>query len=674
MFFARQVCLLAILAALAVPPPSYAGTDWPPIDPAEWQIKDLPAQPGATAFILFREEIDDDLQHTISVYKRIKVLNEAGRKYADIEIPYLTYRGMRLTVHNIQARTIHTDGSIIVFQGKPYDKTVVKSKAIKEQIKTFSLPDVQVGSILEFRYVLRYDYNFVLPPQWDIQDELFVRKEHFSFTYNPTDVSTAHGAIGQGVSYTSNLPGGKHIEENNKGIFDLQLSDVPAFVEEEHMPPGQLFRYYVWFYYGRGTDVSEYWKDEGGYWRRDVERFMKKAPAVAEAVAKVINAGDTPEQKAKKIYAFVQTLDNSTYQPKRSDKELKALHIKDRNVADILRQQGGDQQELTLLYVAMARVAGLQAYPMWVTDRSRDFFERKFLSLDQLDAYVAVISLDGKNVYLDPGTRFCPYGLIYWPHANAGGLKETDNGTELSFTPLPQYKDAETKRVARLTLSDDGTLQGMVGVGYFGQKAISMRIDGSKTDDVGRNTILEAEMKSWLPSNAEVAVTRQPDWNNSSTPFVVNFKISTPVLVSGGSNRFLLPTNIFQFSQPAMFVHNEREYPIYFDYPSCEIDDIRIQLSGGLQVENLPSSETSQLKFALSNVGRKQEKNERVYASYKVERKQDKNELVINREFVIDEFSFLTIQYGNLKAFYDKMQESDQQQALLKQVAHVAQN
>src|SRR5258705_8328690 len=72
------ISLFTCLAAI------YAAADWPPITPEEQAIKDVAGQPGASAIILQRQEVADDMNNFHSTYKRIKVLNEAGRKYADV--------------------------------------------------------------------------------------------------------------------------------------------------------------------------------------------------------------------------------------------------------------------------------------------------------------------------------------------------------------------------------------------------------------------------------------------------------------------------------------------------------------------------------------------------------------------------------------------------------------
>ena len=631
--------------------------DFAPIDPAELQMKDLPEQPGASAFVLFREEIDDDLKQSHFIYARIKVLTEAGRKYGDVQIPYFSFKTTELGITDVQARTIHPDGTVVEFKGKPYDKTIVKHKGVKEQVKAFSLPDVQVGSVLEYRYTLDYHSHSLLPPQWQIQSELFERRVHFRFVAYTDLVRTSHENVRSGVAYSWKLPKGTAVKASQGNVYDLDMTDVPALVEEEHMPPTEPFRYSVRFYYGAGKDANQYWSEEGNYWRSAVEKFIGKKGGVADAVAKVTTPADTPEDKAKKIYAYVSGLNNFSYQPQLSDKEMKALDYKERGADDILRQQGGTRQEITLLYIAMARAAGIQAYPMWVTNRSRGIFDKNYMSTDQLDSYVAVLTLDGKEVFLDPGTKYCPYGLLYWPHSDTEGLRDNASGISIGQTPPPTYMGAITKRVGRFNLSDEGKLEGIVAVAYMGQEATSRRIEGARTDDVGRTKMLEDEIKGWLPNNAEISVTKEPDWNGLGTPLVVDYKLSTPTLNSGGK-RVLLPTDIFQFDRPAVFTLSERQYPVYLDYPSREIDDIHIKLPDSLQVENLPAGESDKTEYAI----------------YKVERKQDKNELIILRDFAINSFVFQPADYKSLKSFYEKVKESDQQQALLKQVAHVASN
>jgi len=71
---------------------------------------------------------------------RIKILTEEGRKYGNIEIQF---EKANFHVSAIRARTIHPDGTVVNFDGKVYENTIVKSKSLKYLAKTFSMPDVR---------------------------------------------------------------------------------------------------------------------------------------------------------------------------------------------------------------------------------------------------------------------------------------------------------------------------------------------------------------------------------------------------------------------------------------------------------------------------------------------------------------------------------------------------
>src|SRR5215475_7488578 len=82
----NRIALFSFFALLLMPVPALA--DCPAIAPQELTMTDLAEQKGAPAVILLRQEVADDLNNFHSVYMRVKVLTEAGRHYADVEIPY----------------------------------------------------------------------------------------------------------------------------------------------------------------------------------------------------------------------------------------------------------------------------------------------------------------------------------------------------------------------------------------------------------------------------------------------------------------------------------------------------------------------------------------------------------------------------------------------------------
>ncbi len=181
--------------------PSLAA-DWPAISPEDLSVQDVKEQPGAPAVVLLREETDDDMNNFRSVYERIKILTDAGREYANVELPY---NRRAFTIAAISGRTVHPNGSTVEFKDKPFDKTVVKGNGLKYNVKSFTLPDVQVGSIIDFRYSLRYSDHRVLPPEWEVQNELFQRKAYFKFipfqNHGSTEIMLDHDQVANGIAW-----------------------------------------------------------------------------------------------------------------------------------------------------------------------------------------------------------------------------------------------------------------------------------------------------------------------------------------------------------------------------------------------------------------------------------------------------------------------------------------
>ena len=60
----------------------------------------------------------------------------------------------------------------------------MKARGLKYVAKTFTLPDVQVGSIIEYRYTYDMTENYVYDSHWILSDELFTRRAKFSLKPN----------------------------------------------------------------------------------------------------------------------------------------------------------------------------------------------------------------------------------------------------------------------------------------------------------------------------------------------------------------------------------------------------------------------------------------------------------------------------------------------------------
>ena len=483
----RTLCitLLSALALLATP---FTRAQWTVPTPEELSMTSQPEVPGAAAVYLFREETTEDKLHMFSTYVRLKVLTERGKEYANVELGYEhASEGASTVIDEIQGRTIHSDGTIIPFTGKPYEKLVEKTQGVRFMAKVFTLPDVEVGSIIEYRYKLRLDDNWFSAPRWYIQTDLYTRKAHYN--WKPTDqqlISKEDGdQITNSISWTKILPEGAQLKQtqmpssgfsNGQYIFDLDVHDIPPAPEEDYMPPISSFTYRVLFYYSPYRTGDEFWKNKGKHWAKASDKFIGPGPVVIGAVHDLVLPADNQDQKLRKIYAAVMKLENTNYTREHSGAEEKSQGLKEiRTTDDIWTRKRGNNDQITALFVAMARAAGMKAYLGRVTNRDRSLFFRAYLSMAQLDDDIAIVNVDGKDEFFDPGSRYCPYQHLEWKHSQTSGLRQIDGGSGSLETPGESYTYSKSLRVADLTMDEHGEVSGIVKLTFTGSPALQWR-------------------------------------------------------------------------------------------------------------------------------------------------------------------------------------------------------
>jgi hypothetical protein len=663
----RSALLTSLFPILLI---SRSFADWPPIAAEDLSMTSIKEQPGAPAAVLLREETDDDMNNAHMVYMRTKILTDAGREYANVELPY-SRRGF--TIGGISGRTVHADGSIVQFEGKPFDKTVVKGNGIRVNVKSFTLPDVQVGSIIDYRYSLRYEDHLLLPPEWEVQNELFQRHAYFKFipfqNHGSMEVILDHGQVSSGIAWTPflgegpvpqlhQIPTQTFASVHDVGFWvDLSRENIPAFIQEPFMPPPNLMKMRVYFYYRQDLKADDYWKAEGKYWNKDAESFVGHNRGVGDVLAKICSPTDTPEQKVHKIYAYVSGLENQDYIPERTEQEQKVLDLKhNKGAEDVLDHRSGTHDDLNRLFVSMVRAAGIPASLIWVPDRSQEIFIKDLLSTSQFDAEVAIVQLNGKDVFLDPGTKFCPYGVVDWRYTGVAGLRQSPKGADIGQTPTPEYTQSVTTRMAKASLDEHGILTGTVSLMFKGLAAMQRRQEGGKTDAEGRKKLLEDSLREILPGNSEIKLTNSPDWDNTEEPLIAQFHVSCPFAVAAGK-RLMLAQHLFQINEKPRFSSGERKNGVYFHIPWQEADEVHIKLPAGMEVESLAPDDTVKLQYALYQVRQKQESPDTIFS---------------RRDFIMGQGLFAASEYKEVKAFFDKVKSGDDQPALVRLSSSVA--
>jgi transglutaminase-like putative cysteine protease len=215
------------------------------------------------------------------------------------------------------------------------------------------------------------DGFFVDAPRWEIQQPYFVHKAHYQFTPDSD------------ILWSGRLPAGADVKKSASGAYSVDLTDVPPIPKEDWMPPIRSFFYEISFHYHGEFDSTDFWKSETEDWSEGINRFAQPSKAVKAAVNGQIAPGDSDLDKAKKLYAAVQALDNTDYSREKTETEMKQLNLKAaKHAEDTWTQKSGSSEDIAMLYLAMLRAAGLSAYAVKVVDRDKAVFDPSYLDTD----------------------------------------------------------------------------------------------------------------------------------------------------------------------------------------------------------------------------------------------------------------------------------------------------
>lgn len=698
MRFHSALRFIALLVCCAVP--FIARAQFSPVPKEELSMTADPKAPGAAAVYLYREEVEDDPHAFRTVYARIKVLTEAGKSAAVVHISFPqtfvynavgnnfgrfssgtatswsmpsiehagedqpwdtdTYVG-KVEIGALEGRVIHSDGTVVPLTGKPSELLKV-SKGPRGSETSFTMPGVEVGSIIEYRYQIRYD-RFLTAPEWKLQKDYFIHKEHFVFHpsrqflpqigsgpgVNDSPLKDSHENILTDIRFRQLLPAGKSLIKDAMGDYVLDLTDVPAIPREAFAPPANTDAYSVDFFYTYTPDVKDYWQKQMGWWTKQLNDYISATSALQTTVKETVSASDSPLEKAKKLYDLVQKIENTDSSA--DGAPLTGSEFIPRGkVETVLLNKKGSSNQIAYLYLALVRVAGLHARPERIASRSLRIFSAQVMDNIQLDTVLVDLKIDGKDILTDPGTKMAPFETLHWAHAGAGGLAMDDsNKAEIIVTPLEKNTDNSTLHVGTLNVTPQGAVSGTLKVAFIGQKAIDFRQLGIKSGTEAVKTEINKMLAERIPAGVEAQVDQVVYLDDSSKQLLAVIPV-TGSFSKTADGKIELPRMFFEAREQNPFPENSRELPIDMRYPAQEQEQITYALPPGYTLVQVPQEE--HLRW-----------NEN--AAYELRSKVDGNS-VTNARILARGFTLLDPKdYGDLRSFYQKVVAADQQPLVL---------
>jgi hypothetical protein len=586
-----RVSLFTLVVSMTIalyPFSSKANDDWKAVDPGELALKAPTVEKDADAEALFWEvRIDDNPEGDLifNHYIRIKVFTERGREsQSKIDIEFGNLGSGEVKIRDIAARTVKADGTIVELKKDDvFERTIVKVSGAKMKAKSFAMPAVEVGCIIEYRWrevrVNRSANNIRLQFQRDIP------VQRVDYVIKPMAYEGTSFA-----SYTLHGRASPFVKDKG-GFYRTTMTNMPAVHEEARMPPEDQVKTWALVFYQSNTklDAQKYWLDLGRRFYDGTKSLIKPNDDVKQTAATVTTDAKSPEEKLQKIYEFCRTKINNVSTDASGMTPDERKKLKDnKSPSDTLKRGMGTAADVDLLFAALATASGFDARISLAPNRGDIFFDNDIRAVPNayfLEPSNIAVNVEGKWKFFNPGFSYVPFGMLRWQEEGEQALVTDPKEPIWVDTPISEPAKSLVKRRAKFKLTDDGAVEGDVQIEYTGQFAIERKEEIDDESEVQRETALKEEIKDQM-SAAEVSNVKIENVTDSVKPLIYSYHVRFPAYAQRTGKRLFLQPAFFQFGKGPMFVNASRRYPIYFHYPWAEDDQVEYELPPGFALDN----------------------------------------------------------------------------------------
>lgn len=575
--------------------------------PGEMSLNKYAADTSANAVVLDEYGVsrinvtsDDRIKVIYDYHVKIKILNAKGFDKGTVQVPLRIYSDSEDELDDIKGQTTYLDekGNTQWFALNPSSAFKVKQNQYYNLVK-FTLPNLRNGCIIEYKYTT-VSTNWGLFPEWHFQDDIpKINSKYEAFipgfwTFN--------------VSLRGNLKLTKNTAVLDRDCFSthgaaahcshltFQITDIPAFIEEDYMTSPKNFMSAIYFqleeFTNPYTNVKKKWTKE---WS-DIDYNMKKAdyfgvqlrkkdqlkPYIASAIA-----GKSDElAKARAVYAYIQ----------KNIKWNDINSIGSSGSRKALESHIGDAGDINLTLAAALSAAGLNAEAVLLSTRANGLINKLYPVEDEFNYVVAKVNIGQNSYLLDATDPLLGFDMLPLKCLN-------DQGRVMSLDKPSYWLDLTAKqRKAQtsaydLTLQSNGKITGTINIysiGYEGyQKRKSIKKFNSEDEYVEN---LDERLVKIKILKSEIG-----NLDSLDLPLTEKYEVEIDAFDNLNHNRISFNPFFMDRVTTNPFKLAERTFPVDWGMPSDDRFILTMRLPNDYVIESAPQGTA----LALPNQGGK---------------------------------------------------------------------
>lgn len=589
---------------------------------------------------------------------KIKIYKKEGLEWADQKVRfYVGYKELnedRLEFSN--AITYNLENGTIV-KTKLDNQGVFKKKVnAKWNEKIITLPNVKVGSIIEYKYILKSENIIKLPDfdfQYTIPVDYFEYKTEIPEFYVYKTLLVGKTPITSDATIVAGNQSFENEHNQTNTLYYKQVNslftgkDIPALKFEPYVNNIDNYKGSIQYELERVRYPDQPVKDYSLTWEgvastifKD-ERFGKELSQndfLLEDVRKLLGNVESLKERLDIIFKFVQNKMNWNEE---------YGYFTDKGVVKAYKEQTGNVAEINFILINMLKIAGVEVNPVLVSSVENGI--PVYPTRAGFNYVIAAAEIDGKQILLDATHKFTssnilPLNLLNW---KGRLIKKDGTSQEIDLYPVSLSKEF-SNTIAKLDPS--GRIEGKVRVQRTDYDAYDFRTENANKSE--ENYLEKYEEQLGNLKISDYAIENKK--TNFSNPIIEIFSfIADNQSEIIGDKIFINPLLFFTRTKNP-FTQEKRQMGIYFGYPTQEKFNLNLDLPEGYSIESLPKP----VRIATEDKA----------ITYIFNISHENNKIQISCIKEINNSIFAADEYNGLKDIFQKILASQNEKIVLKKI------
>ena len=536
--------------------------------------------PLAGAVIILADEKMKLLSDNTLVYDlhfMVKILNERGKNdFSEIVLGYdSTYEKVEIEY----ARTIKPNGEVVAVGEKDirdvsrYLNFPLYSNA---RARIISMPEISEGGIVEYKIRTT-------------QSQL-INKDDFDIAYNLQETEPVVSS-----RFSISIPKNRNLrikplnpEYNPKNfnlspliteteedkIYRWEFKDIPQIEAEPNMPPKAEINPVIL------ASTFDSWEEIYKWWYGLSKDRIALDKAITDKVSELIQGKQAPEDKIRAIYNYcVQEIryvgieyGQAGYQP--------------HPASEIFKNKYGDCKDKAILFIAMLKAAGMEAFPVLIGTRGTPAMEDDFPAVN-FNHCIAAVELNNELIFLDITAEVCSFGDLPSDDQKRRVLIFRKDAYQIADTPLAAPEVNRVKSKSQLAITADETARAQRTVETFGQFDQAQRYWLRYTPPNLIEQGLKEKVQSLLTSG-DLIKYRYENSDDLNLPIRLTYEFKGKNFLSRAGRARIIPQ--FASLDTSLVAKDSRGYPLELGEPSLNEAYFEIILAGDFTIKYLPES------------------------------------------------------------------------------------